>query len=74
MKVLKELNLASFDFWSCAKDHKFTFSELEELENQFEDIFCEEIPTETDINDMFWFEEELLCEWIGINFNEYLKR
>jgi hypothetical protein len=31
--------------------------------------------TETEINDMFWFEEEFLCECLGIDFEEdYLNR
>ena len=27
---------------------------------------------QTDINDLFWFEEEFLCELLGIDFDEYL--
>ena len=30
--------------------------------------------TETQINDLFWFEEEFLCESIGVNYDEYLER
>jgi len=31
--------------------------------------------TETDINDLFWFENEMLCEWLGIDYEEdYLAR
>jgi len=39
-----------------------------------EDLYHEKPPTETDINDLFWFESELLCEWLGIDFNEYENR
>jgi hypothetical protein len=74
MKISKELALTNFDFWSGAKDHSFTYSELKEIEVQLEDLYpdgCEE----TDINDLFWFEEEFLCECIGVDFNEdYLNR
>lgn len=74
MKISKELNLTSFEFWSGAKDHSFTYSELQEIENQLEDIFHDGC-SETDINDLFWFEEETLCEWIGVDYNEdYLNR
>ncbi len=39
-----------------------------------EDIYPEGM-TDTEINDLFWFEEETLCEWIGIDFEEdYLNR
>ena len=74
MKISKELTLPNFDFWSGAKDHSFTYSELKEIEVQLDDLYpdgCEE----THINDLFWFEEEFLCECIGVDFNEeYLNR
>lgn len=74
MKITAELNLTNFDFWSGAKDHKFTRSELEEIEFQMQDLFPDGA-TDTQINDMFWFEEEMLCEWIGIDYeNDYLER
>lgn len=74
MKVSYELHLPTFKFWSGAKDHSFTYSELEELENLLEDLFPEGA-SETDINDLFWFEKEYLCELLGIDFEgEYLER
>tara|TARA_R110000822_G_scaffold2163_1_gene10428 strand:+ start:713 stop:934 length:222 start_codon:yes stop_codon:yes gene_type:complete len=73
MKITSELNLSNFEFWSGAKNHSFTYSELSEIENNLEDMFQEEI-TETKINDLFWFEEEFLCECIGLDFEEYEQR
>lgn len=74
MKITTELNLTSFDFWSGAEDHEFTYSELKELEFALEDVFPDGA-TETQINDLFWFEEEFLCSLIGIDFkNDYLNR
>lgn len=74
MQITKELNLTSFEFWSGAKDHSFTYSELQEIEYQLEDLY-EHGSAETQINDLFWFEEETLCEWVGIDYNEdYLNR
>jgi hypothetical protein len=73
MKVSQELALTNFTFWSGAKDHSFTYSELNHLESVIEDVYpdgCEE----TQINDLFWFEEESLCEWIGLDYDEYLER
>jgi hypothetical protein len=74
MNISKELTLTNFDFWSGAKDHSFTYTELNEIESQLEELYpdgCEE----THINDLFWFEEEFLCECIGVDFNEdYLNR
>jgi hypothetical protein len=74
MEYTKQLNLTEFNFWSGAKQHEFTYNELKELEYTIEDLFYEKPPTETEINDLFWFEEEILCSFIGINFNEYLNR
>ena len=74
MKITKELNLTNFDFWSGAKDHNFTYNELKELEAQIEELFFEEAPTETDINDLSWFETDQLCEWIGLDIEEYNDR
>ena len=73
MQILTETSLRNFKFWSGAKDHRFTLSELDQLEDILSDI---EQPLEaTHINDYFWFEEELLCEWLNIDFNEdYLNR
>lgn len=74
MKYTKELNLVNFEFWSGAKQHKFTYNELKELEYVLEDLYHEEPPTKTQINDLFWFEEGILCEWLNIDYNKYLNR
>jgi len=72
LTVLAEISLTTFSFWSGAAEHKFTYTELENLECVFED--SEEL-TETYINDLFWFDEEYLCESLGIDFEEdYLER
>jgi len=74
MKVTRELNLQNFEFWSGAKDHEFKLSELKDLENCIEDFFPDGA-TETQINDLLWFDEEFLCECLGIDFeDDYLNR
>jgi hypothetical protein len=74
MKYTKDINLTNFEFWSGAEDHKFTNDELEMLEYTFEDLYYNTPPTETEINDMFWFEEQFLCDSIGLKFDEYENR
>ena len=74
MNYRTDKHLLDFEFWSEAKKHKFTYSEMQQLDDNLTELFCEKIPTETDINDLFWFEEEMLCECIGIDFNEYENR
>ena len=74
MKVSRELDLCSFEFWAGAKDHCFTDSELKQIQFILEEIHPDGLD-ETTINDLFWFEENTLCEWIGVDFYEdYLKR
>lgn len=38
----------------------------EELMNFLEDIFNENIPTDTEVNDILWFDSELIYESLGI--------
>jgi hypothetical protein len=73
MKVNLEINLTNFEFWAGAKNHSFTYNELQEIEFQLEDIYPDGMD-ETQINDLFWFEEEFLCELIGLKYKKYLKR
>jgi hypothetical protein len=74
MQYTKELDLVNFNFWSGAKQHKFSYSELEELEGYMSDLYQTKLPTETEINDTFWFNEEFLCECLGLDFKEYENR
>ena len=74
MTITTEQALSNFTFWGGATDHNFTYSELEQLEPIIEDLFTDKPPTETQINDLFWFESEQLCEWIGLDFEEYENR
>lgn len=70
MQITSELNLLNFKFWSGAKDHKFSYSELSDIQNILEDVFFEGT-TETKINDLFWFEVDFLCECIGLKVEDY---
>lgn len=73
MKVSLEINLTNFDFWSGAKNHSFSYNELQEIQFQLEEIYPDGME-ETHLNDLFWFEEEFLCEIIGLKYKKYLKR
>jgi hypothetical protein len=73
MKTISEINLTNFQFWSGAKNHSFTYNELQEIENNLDEIYPDGID-ETHLNDLFWFEEEFLCELIGLKYKKYLKR
>ena len=58
---------------SSAKNHSFTYNELKEIEFQLDEIYNDGME-EVQINDLFWFEEEFLCELIGLKYKKYLKR
>lgn len=74
MKITTELDLQNFEFWSGAKDHSFTRSELEQVESILEDIYPDGME-DTQVNDLFWFQEEDICDWLGIDFeDDYLNR
>ena len=74
MQFKTEKNLTEFNFWGGAKNHGFTYNELNELEQSISELF-DENPTYNEINDLFWFEDKLICEIIGIDYeNDYLNR
>lgn len=78
MRFIKEESLANFEFWSGAKDRAelLTYSELQELDSFVEELFegREEPPTETEINDLFWFDFGIICEHLGMTEEELDKR
>lgn len=65
-----ENNLTNFEFWSGAKANAemLTYEELDQLDTLLEDVFGE-IPTETQINDLFWFDFETVCELLGYRYD-----
>ena len=73
MIITSGLDLKNFEFWSGAEDHEFTRSELEQLEYTIQVLYSEGI-TETQLNDIFQFEQEWLCECLGLDYDEYLER
>ena len=50
-------SLTNFMFWSGAATNAelLTYDELKQLDDILPEYFGEEIPTQTEINDMFWF-------------------
>jgi hypothetical protein len=76
MLVNKEVNLGNFEFWSGAVEtvKYLTSEELETLELILEDIYPEGID-ETTLNDLFWFNDDEIANWLGYNsFDEIIER
>lgn len=68
MRITYELDLNSFKAWSGAVD---TLERIQrdgkctELENILEELFPDGM-TETELNDLLWFDSETVYEWLGI--------
>ena len=68
MTITYELDLNSFEAWSGAKE---TLERIQregkctELENILEELYPDGM-TETELNDLLWFEPETVYEWLGI--------
>lgn len=66
MKLYKEESLNNFEFWSGAKDraNKLTSRELDQIESTLEELYPDGM-SETELNDLFWFDFETVLEWTG---------
>lgn len=76
MKVQTEVSLHNFEFWSGAKDtvKYLTWDELDKIEAMLEDLYSDGI-NKTELNDLFWFKEDTIAEWLGYNnFDEIIER
>lgn len=76
MKYICETKLCDFPFWSQAKTNasRLSESELDEMEQVILESDTCETPTDTEINDLMWFEFDWLCESIGLDPNEVMNR
>ena len=59
--------------WMKDSKNRFSHDEMEQIECILEDIYPEGMD-ETALNDLFWFEPECLCEWLDIDFEEWVER
>lgn len=69
MLISYELNLENFEAWSGAihtLDRIRKAGLCEQLEFILEDLFPNGL-TEVQLNDLLWFEPELIYEWLGIS-------
>ena len=66
MKYTVEESLRQFNFWSGAKDtaEQLTAEQLDQMESILEDCYPDGM-TDTQINDIFWFEQDWIAEQLG---------
>lgn len=76
MTITYELDLNSFQAWSGAKD---TLDRIQRegkcslLEQILEDTYPNGM-TETELNDLLWFDSESVYEWLGIRSEEQIEK
>ena len=76
MRIYRDIPLTQFEFWAGGKDtvEELTDSELEQIEQILEEIYPEGM-SEFEVNDLFWFERDLIAEWLGYeDFDEIMRR
>ena len=76
MTITYELDLNSFEAWSGAKETLERIQregKCEELENVLEELYPDGM-TETELNDLLWFDSESVYEWLGIRSEEQIKK
>ena len=76
MTITYELDSNSFEAWSGAKDTLDKIideGKCEELEGILEDMYPDGM-TETELNDLLWFESESIYEWLGIRSEEQSRK
>ena len=70
MTIKTEQSLRYFEFRSGAKANAemMTAEELDSVENALEELYPDGM-TDTEINDLFWFDFEYVCELIGLEYD-----
>ena len=68
MKVVNEISIADFNAWSGAIKTKETIVEnckVDDFDNMIEDLYPDGL-TDTQLNDLLWFDSEWIFETLGI--------
>ena len=75
MKITSEISLRNFEGWSGAVDtlNTLTDEQKDDLEAILEDLYPDGID-ETSLNDLLWFENDAIAEWLGFEDWEDLER
>lgn len=66
MIIKTETTLQNFNAWSGGRDtlNSLTWEQCNALESMIEEIYPDEL-TDTNLNDLLWFERDLIAEWLG---------
>lgn len=71
-----EFDLYDFPAWSGGRDTLETLKKYDlydQAQAAIEEIYCEESPTDTEINDFLWFERDTIAQYLGFSDWEALE-
>lgn len=80
MTYTVEKPLSEFEFWSGAKERtdNLTIEQLDRLDDLLSEAMewneTDNIPSDTTINDLFWFEDDYIAQLLGFKNWEALER
>ena len=66
MRIQTEMRLCHFEFWAGAEDNAkhLSWEQLDTIEEILSEVYPDGID-ETTLNDLFWFEPDVIAEWLG---------
>ena len=75
MKIVCVTLLEQFDFWdgAVANASLLTSDEFRQLEDILEELYPEGIE-DVALNDLFWFDFEDVCKWLGLDEKDVRER
>lgn len=74
MRIYTEKHLSDFQPWGGAREKmaELTFKQVDALNDIIEELYPDGID-ETELNDILWFEEDTVAEWLGFEDWEALQ-
>ena len=72
MEYRQDFNVDKFEWWSGARDTIKDIKNaglMDELQSHLEEVFFDETPTATQINDYVWFERDRIYNALGLDEN-----
>lgn len=75
MVIKSDISLENFEAWSGGKDtldRIINEGKCDELESMLEELYPDGM-TDTELNDLLWFDSDTVFEWLGIRTCEQIK-
>lgn len=75
MRIYNDISLSDFEFWSGAADRaaNLTDDDFDTIESCLEDAYPDGLSA-TDVNDIFWFDFDIIVQWLGYDDEEDFDR